>query len=90
MHANLIETLGMERYLKLDAKIPMHIREEYVVHRLLNKGGRSVDAEEIVKEINYINDSYRPVGNIKSPLTKEYLKDKWTLEGELKKIGITF
>jgi hypothetical protein len=90
MHSNLIETLGMERYLKLDVKIPTHIREEYVVHRLLNKGGGSVDGREIAEEISRINTDYRKSSGIKSHLTEDYLKDKWNLEDELKKIGVTY
>ena len=90
MHAKLIDQLGMNRYLALDAKIPIHIREEYVVHRLLNTEGKSVDALEIVEEIDLINGKYRPKAGIHNSLTKDYLKYKWNLKNELKKIGVTY
>ncbi len=90
MHAKLIDQLGMKRYLILDAKIPTHIREEYVVHRLLNSGGKAVEAKEIGREINLINKEYRPNAGINKSLTKDYLKNRWNLKNELKKIGITY
>lgn len=89
MHAKLIEQLGFEKYQKVINKIPMHIKEEYVVHRFLRAKPKALNIEELSNEFKRINSHYRKLAGQPS-LTETYLKNEWTLKNELKKLKIYY
>ena len=84
MHIQLIHKLGNEeKYRKLIANMPTHIKEEYVTHRFLKTRSKAMDIDEIEKELRVINKLRASIDL--DLLDKNYLKHEWDLRKELKK-----